>query len=215
MTSNETMTASGLTLDPNNANRGTERGRQLLRHSLQEFGAGRSILADKNDVIIAGNKTWERAEEIGLPVRIVETDGTELVVVKRVDLDLNSDPAARALAIADNRTAQLDLEWDAEVLQSHRMEGMNLQPFFSDDELSALLTPQSEVEMEVGDLDRIMPDAETTTPGRFLHFDRIKIPLTEEEANRLTLSLAAYREEAGTYYGFVGSVLFAGDTPHV
>ena len=43
--------------DTSNANRGTARGRELLEHSLREYGAGRSILADRNGVVIAGNKT--------------------------------------------------------------------------------------------------------------------------------------------------------------
>ena len=33
------------------------------------------------------NKTHEVATGIGLPVRIIETDGNELVVVQRTDLD--------------------------------------------------------------------------------------------------------------------------------
>jgi hypothetical protein len=104
---------SGLIPDRDNANAGTQRGRGLLEKSLRKLGAGRSILADKNGNIIAGNKTLEGAAEINLPVRIVETDGTELVVVKRTDLDLYSDKdkRARQLAYADNKVAELDLSW--------------------------------------------------------------------------------------------------------
>jgi hypothetical protein len=46
-----------LTPDPRNANKGSERGTGMLEHSLRSYGAGRSILADKHGVIIAGNKT--------------------------------------------------------------------------------------------------------------------------------------------------------------
>lgn len=64
--------------------------------SLTRLGAGRSIVADKNGVVIAGNKTLQAAEAQGIPVRIVETDGKELVVVQRTDLDLaNGDTRAR------------------------------------------------------------------------------------------------------------------------
>src|ERR1041384_588040 len=94
---------SSLTPDTHNANQGTQRGRGLLEKSLRQYGAGRSILADKNGVIIAGNKTLETAADLGLPVKVVETDGTELVVVQRTDLDLTRDKAARELAYADNR----------------------------------------------------------------------------------------------------------------
>jgi hypothetical protein len=46
----------------------------------------------------------------------VETDGSELVVVKRTDLDLYSetDKRARQLAYADNKIAEVDLAWKPE-----------------------------------------------------------------------------------------------------
>ena len=107
---------AGLTPDRENANEGTQRGRGLLEKSLRQLGAGRSILADKYGNVIAGNKTLESAADIDLPVRIVETDGNELVVVKRTDLDLYSetDKRARQLAYADNKVAEIDLAWKPE-----------------------------------------------------------------------------------------------------
>ncbi|MBI2758782.1 MAG: hypothetical protein HYX49_08900 [Chloroflexi bacterium] len=98
---------TGLKQDSHNANKGTDRGRELLKHSLQELGAGRSILADKNGNIIAGNKTFEQASALGLKMREIETNGDELVVVKRNDLDLYDGNKARELAYADNRVAEL------------------------------------------------------------------------------------------------------------
>lgn len=59
-------TIKELKFDPQNANKGTERGNQALEESLQRYGAGRSVLADKNGVIIAGNKTVEKAGELGI-----------------------------------------------------------------------------------------------------------------------------------------------------
>lgn len=111
-----TIEKAGLKPDTQNANQGTQRGRGLLEKSLRKLGAGRSILVDKDGNVIAGNKTLEGAAEIDLPVRIVETDGTELVVVKRTDLDLYSDKdkRARQLAYADNKVAELDLSWKPE-----------------------------------------------------------------------------------------------------
>ena len=111
---------SGLKSDNQNANAGTERGRGLLKKSLHDLGAGRSILTDKNGNVIAGNKTLEGAVEIDLPVRIVETDGKELVVVKRMDLDLYSetDKRGRKLAYADNKIAELDLSWKPEQINA-------------------------------------------------------------------------------------------------
>ena len=60
-------TIKDLTPDPQNANKGTERGVEMLEQSLRSYGAGRSLLIDKNGVVIAGNKTLEAAASIGLP----------------------------------------------------------------------------------------------------------------------------------------------------
>jgi hypothetical protein len=107
---------AGLVPDRENANAGTQRGRGLLEKSLRKLGAGRSILTDKDGNVIAGNKTLETAADIDLPVRIVETDGRELVVVRRTDLDLYSetDKRGRQLAYADNKISEVDLAWKPE-----------------------------------------------------------------------------------------------------
>ena len=62
----EEMKISDLIFDEHNANCGTERGQALLETSLQKYGAGRSILIDKNKRIISGNKTVEMAGQIGI-----------------------------------------------------------------------------------------------------------------------------------------------------
>jgi hypothetical protein len=129
---------SRLQPDRRNANRGTARGRALLEDSLRRYGAGRSILADKHGNVIAGNKTLETAADLGLPVRVVETDGTELVVVQRRDLDLDADPRARELAYADNRVAELDLDWDVTQLLEDRDNGIDLAALgFTDHDLQS------------------------------------------------------------------------------
>lgn len=106
-----------LTPDDINANKGTQRGNAMLEKSLRAYGAGRSVLVDKAGRIIAGNKTIEAAGSIGLEdALVVETDGTQVVVVKRTDLDLDS-PEARGLAVADNRVAEVGLNWDMDALE--------------------------------------------------------------------------------------------------
>lgn len=103
--------------DDHNLNKGTEKGQQLIEKSLREFGAGRSLLLDKNNRIIAGNKTHRNAEAIGMDdVIIVETDGTKLVAVKRTDVDLDSKKG-REMALADNATVKVDLEWDEDAMK--------------------------------------------------------------------------------------------------
>lgn len=105
-----------LVLDNKNFNKGTEYGEHLMDESLRKFGLGRSILIDRNDRIIAGNKTTEKAGELGFEkVVIVETDGSTLVAVKRNDIDLDSQKG-RELALADNATSRANLSWDEDMI---------------------------------------------------------------------------------------------------
>jgi sporulation protein YlmC with PRC-barrel domain len=135
------MKITDLKSDARNANKGTERGSAAIEASLRRFGAGRSILIDKNGAIIAGNKTAENAQAAGLEdVIVVPSDGTKLVAVQRTDLDI-TDPKARELAVADNRTGELSLEWDASTL-SELSGDLDLEPFFTGDELAELVLPE-------------------------------------------------------------------------
>ncbi len=120
------QTLDDLVPDPHNANRGTPRGRAALAHSLRTAGAGRSVLIDRHGVVIAGNKTVTEAHAQGLALRVVETDGSELVAVQRRDLDLASDAQAQTLALADNRVGELDLDWDVTALEALHDAGVDL-----------------------------------------------------------------------------------------
>lgn len=128
-----------LSPDKANANRGTQRGRGMVEYSLGRYGAGRSIVVDRDGNVIAGNKTLEAAEELGLPIKVVQTDGKELIVHQRTDLGLYEDAAARQLAYADNRTAEVGIEWDAEQVARDVAAGVEVDLFFHANELEAIL----------------------------------------------------------------------------
>ena len=127
-------TLADLTPDGENFNRHTEFGQKLLEDSLRKFGAGRSILVDKDGIIIAGNSTTETAAAIGMEdVIVVPTDGKKLVVVQRTDLSLDS-PEGRELALADNMTALKGIDLDLAKVQETlgddlaKAWGMDLTP---------------------------------------------------------------------------------------
>lgn len=108
--------------DDINANKGTDEGQKLIEKSLRELGAGRSILLDKNNRIIAGNKTIENANIVGLKdIVIIETNGKQIVAVKRTDIDLNTQKG-RELALADNSTSKVNIEWDQENIKKIQQE---------------------------------------------------------------------------------------------
>lgn len=103
--------------DPNNANRGTPRGRRMIKDSLTELGPGRSLVSDSSDVLIAGNQTFEAAKEAGITevIEVIPPPGV-MVVVKRADLDLKVDDKAKRLGRVDNRASEVDLNFDTAVL---------------------------------------------------------------------------------------------------
>lgn len=112
------MKISDLVHDAKNANKGTDNGKAMIKKSIESNGLGRSILIDKNNQIIAGNKTTSNAEEQGYDdVVVVETTGNTLVAVKRMDIDLDT-PEGRELALADNRTSEMNLNWDKDILKN-------------------------------------------------------------------------------------------------
>lgn len=106
---------SDLIPDNKNFNKGSELGQELIKKSISKFGAGRSILIDKNNRIIAGNKTTENFE--GEDVLVIETTGEKLIAVKRTDIDLDS-PEGREMALADNATAKENIVFDAELIEA-------------------------------------------------------------------------------------------------
>lgn len=161
--------------DQRNANAGTERGRSMLENSLRNHGAGRSILVDRNRKIIAGNHVVEVAADIGLDdCIVVPTDGRKLVVVQRTDLDLDS-PAARALAMADNRTAEVGLHWDtARLAELAADDAIDLSALFSNVELADLLreaapTPRFEPEAPAHRLDELADNTRCPACGHTWH----------------------------------------------
>lgn len=102
-------------LDQRNYRKHSKKNKELINKSLKECGAGRSIVIDKEDNIIAGNGIYEQAQKLGIKTKIIETDGTELVVVKRTDL-ATEDEKRKQLAIMDN-SASDSSEFDFELMK--------------------------------------------------------------------------------------------------
>lgn len=154
---------SSLTPDPRNARRHTDRNLDLIASSLQEVGAARSIVVDEDGVILAGNATVTAAQQAGIDrVRVIDTDGSELVAVRRSGL---SPEQKRRLALLDNRAAEL-AEWDTEILAS-LAEDTDLAGLWEPDELAALLATESAPAQLLGDPDAIpdVPGEAITQPG--------------------------------------------------
>lgn len=119
---------SELKYDSRNYRIHTDKNKRLIRKSLEDCGAGRSILFDKDNCIIAGNGVYEQARALGLPVRVIESDGTELIAIKRTDLS-TEDTRRRALALADNYTSDTSVfDFDA-IVEDFAAEELNAWEF--------------------------------------------------------------------------------------
>jgi DNA modification methylase len=131
-------TLAALTADP--ANRRTHDSRNLdaIAESLRSVGAARSIVIDEDHVILAGNGVVQAARTAGLTkLRVIDADGDEVIAVRRRGL---TDAQKRALAIGDNRSAEL-ASWDVAQLLADQAAGLELGAWWTDEELAALLTP--------------------------------------------------------------------------
>lgn len=125
-------------LHPDPANRRThgDRNREMTIAALRQLGAARSIVIDEDDVILAGNGVTAAAIAAGITsVRVIESDGTELIAVRRRGLSVEQK---RALALYDNRTSEL-AEWNAEQFISDRADGLDFEPFFFEHEIAGIV----------------------------------------------------------------------------
>lgn len=155
--SKELIDIEELRQDTLNFNKGTYEGEGLIKKSLERFKAGRSVLIDKNNNIIAGNKTVSAAATMGMKVLVIETTGEELVAVKRTDIDLDSKEG-RELALADNRTAQINLAWDEPNLEVAALQfGLDASDFgleLTDNEPTA--ESKGEIDVDTFDTDQTL-----------------------------------------------------------
>ena len=135
---------AAIAFDPHNANRHTSESLQAVQLSVARLGAGRSIVVDAANTVVAGEATLKGAQQLGMPTRTIETDGSELIVVKRTDLK-PGDPRRVALGLADNKTAKLSDFDDTALVEQLRSLGDNQDLLtatgFSDQELMDLMNP--------------------------------------------------------------------------
>lgn len=76
MAKTKEATVADLISDDKNFNKGNEYGESLIEKSFQKFGAGRSVLIDKSNRIIAGNK----------PIKMIALNGETIKVFKSVSI---------------------------------------------------------------------------------------------------------------------------------
>lgn len=149
--------------DPENRRKHTPRNVGMIVDALQQVGAGRSIVIDEGNVVLAGNATIDAAAEAGITkVKVVEADGNTIIAVRRRGL---TPEQKRKLALYDNRAADL-AEWNVDQIKADIAEGLDLSAFFGKDELAEILAAQGEPKAGKTDPDDVpAPRATDIKPG--------------------------------------------------
>jgi site-specific DNA-methyltransferase (adenine-specific) len=139
-----------------NANKHTQRGLSMLEKSIQEGGFIGAMTSAADGEIFDGSARIETVATV-LPTDpiVVDSDGTRPIIVRRTDIPNADDPKAKRLALMANRTAQVDLDWDAEVLKE-LSEEIEIGDIFSEKELIEIGFDEKEiVEDEIPEVPKV------------------------------------------------------------
>jgi hypothetical protein len=123
-----------------NANRHTIHGMARLEDSIRRDGYLTPMTAAASGEVFDGSARLETVAEIldGVEPIVVESDGTRPIIHVRTDIPTAEDPRAKRLALAANKVAADNLDWDPEVLAALQEEGAT-EGLFSDEDLAMIL----------------------------------------------------------------------------
>lgn len=201
------MSGEKIKFDERNYRKHGKKNKELIRKSLEELGAGRSVVIDADDTLVAGNGVYEQAQALQMPVRVIETDGRELVVVKRTDIH-TKDEKRRRLALADNSASDtsdfdnvlLAEDWTVEELKEWGItlpETIDYAAITAHDVLNAIVYRPSEVQAKVDEFldDRLYEKVKAEV-------DKMQIP--DELKEFVQIRLANFRrirfDKVADYY---------------
>ena len=108
------MQLKDLKQDRRNYRKHNDKNISLIRKSVDDCGLGRSIVIDNENEIIAGNGLVSAISK-NTPIKVIESTGKELIVVKRTDLS-TKDEKRKKLAVMDN-SASDSSEFDLDLLK--------------------------------------------------------------------------------------------------
>ena len=125
-----------------NANQHTARGMGALERSMRTDGYSTPMVAAADGEVFDGSARLGTSAVLfgGTVPIVVHSDGTRPVIHVRDDIASAADPRAKRLALAANRIAQLNLDWDPALLKRLLAELPELTPgLWTDEELRAVV----------------------------------------------------------------------------
>jgi hypothetical protein len=103
-------------LDKRNTNLHTDAGLKLLDQSIDKVGIIESYTISNDGVVISGNARHEKiSAKITKEPIVIETDGTEAIIIKRTDIESNTKKFHEASILA-NTTAHKNFNLDYDVI---------------------------------------------------------------------------------------------------
>lgn len=114
----KTFKISDIQPDDKNFNKHTDYGMELLNRSIDEVGVIESITVSNDNKTISGNARRETIEKKFGDVEpiIVETDGKRPIILKRTDINSNTEEFHRA-AILANTVSKHNINLDLNLIQ--------------------------------------------------------------------------------------------------
>jgi DNA modification methylase len=109
-------------LDKRNTNLHTDAGLQLLEKSIDKVGIIESYTISNDGVVISGNARHEKiSAKITKEPIVIETDGTEAIIIKRTDIESNTKKFHEASILA-NTTAHKNFNPDNDLIEEIAVE---------------------------------------------------------------------------------------------
>lgn len=185
----ERVPVESLTLDPKNARVHGDRNLEAIRASLEKYGQQAPLVVDADGIVLAGNGRLQAARALGW-----------------THVDVARSPlrgeAARAFALADNKTAEL-ADWDYRVVADTLRilpEELRLATGFEPFEIEPLLlaewtppTPPAAGTEQSGDVKFICTASQAATINRAIATLRASDGATDETPDGACLEIIAAR----------------------
>lgn len=170
----------------------------VVAASIQRFGFGAPLTVREVDMeVIAGHTRLAAAHSLGMLT----------VPVRTLDLPAHE---AHAMALADNKLGEI-AEWEekllADILAEAKEQGADIKTGtgFEDDELTRLVAESNQRRIDGGVSPPRQPQGEGGPP--VLIYQKVRIMMTDDEAQQLDVALKQYTKDAGSAIGFAGRLV--------